>query len=109
MYRPRPRPATEADLFLGQRIRTYREHRGMTVLQLGRAVNQPYQQIEKYEAGLRIPAPVLEELGDVLDMRVHKRLIRQIIAARKREEATEEEQPELLAIYDEAFPLEDLE
>ncbi len=103
----RQRTSTEAEKFLGKRIEQIRLARGITRMQLGRTVNVPEQQIEKYERGALVPLPMLEAIGEALDEPIPKRIIRRISFSRKLEFEQQVDQPDLIGYYDEALPLPD--
>jgi transcriptional regulator with XRE-family HTH domain len=102
---------TKADILLGKKIEELRRKREVTLVQLGRKVNEPYQQVERYEKGMRLPVDKLQEIAEALDFFIPKKLIRKMVFARKLEKETGIEQDELLDIYTEAFeedvPLDD--
>jgi transcriptional regulator with XRE-family HTH domain len=102
---------TKADKLLGKKIEELRKKREVTLPQLGRKVGEPYQQIERYEKGQRLPVDKLQEIVEALDFFIPKKLIRKMVFARKLEKETGIEQDELLEIYTEAFeddlPFED--
>lgn len=94
---------TKADKLLGKKIEELRKKREVTLPQLGRKVGEPYQQIERYEKGQRLPVDKLQEIAEALDFFIPKRLIRKMVFARKLEKETGVEQEQLLDIYEEAF------
>lgn len=62
-----PRRPETIDQAIGERIRTYREQRKMTMAKLGAHVGVCFQQIAKYEHGTtRISASRLWEISEVL-------------------------------------------
>ncbi len=100
----RQKPGTPADKHLGSRISFLRRKRQLTPLQLGRKINATLQQVERYETGMdRVPVPVLEKIGEAMDCRVPKRLIRRIVFFRKLEAETNTEQEELMDFYSQVF------
>lgn len=100
----RQKPGTPADKHLGSRIAFLRRKRQLSPMQLGRKINATAQQIERYESGMdRVPVPVLENIGEAMDCRVPKRLIRRIVFFRKLEAETKLEQEELMGFYSEVF------
>ena len=93
-----------AQILLGKKIEQYRKARGLTRMQLGKAVRETEQKIGKFEAGAFVPIAMLELIGETLDNRIPKRIIRQISNYRAIELETKIDQPELIALYEEAFP-----
>jgi transcriptional regulator with XRE-family HTH domain len=93
------RTPTKADKILGKKIEELRKKKEVTLPQLGKKVCEPYQQIERYEKGQRLPVERLEAIADALGERVEKRIIRRIVFARKLEAETGVEQDELLDLY----------
>lgn len=98
---------TPASKLLGSRIKALRLHLGMTPLDLGRKVNQPLQQIVKFEEGHFIALAMLEELGLALGAPIAKKIIRRISFLRKLELELGEEQSDLAEIYGELFAPEE--
>lgn len=63
---PGPAP-TKADARIGKRIKTAREHDGMTATKLGELVGITRQAIEQYEKGKAAPkATTLKRIADAL-------------------------------------------
>ena len=66
-----PKTATADDLDLGQRIAALRKVKGLTQIDLGRAVGVSFQQIQKYENGLnRVSGNRLQSLATALEVQV---------------------------------------
>jgi transcriptional regulator with XRE-family HTH domain len=99
---------TKADKLLGKKIEELRKKKVVSLPQLGKKVNEPYQQIERYEKGVRLAVDKLEAIAEALGEPIPKRIIRRIVFARKLEAETNIEQEELLALYESLFD-EDME
>ena len=96
--------ANKSDIALGKNLKELRVRQEMSQIQLGRKVNDTWQQIDKFEDGARVPAPKLEELAEALGVRIPKKLIRKIVNCRKLEmEDGINQQEELIELYNEAF------
>ena len=97
----------KAEKILGKAIAQLREQKGMTTLELGRAINEKRQEVEKYEAGGFVPLTVLEAIALVLDSQIRKQQIRRISFLRKLEIEKKVEQEELCDIYRTLFSDDD--
>jgi len=96
--------SVEADIVLGEQIEKRRLAREVTRKQLGKVIKVTLQQIEKYEKGIdRVPMARLEIIGEFLDARVQKRIVRRISNLRKLESETGEIKDELVEIYSTIF------
>ena len=59
------------DIYVGRKLRTFRQTAGMSQSALGNALGVSFQQIQKYERGKnRISASRLQQLSDLLSVRV---------------------------------------
>lgn len=97
-----------AQVLLGQKIEMYRKREGLTKLQLGKIINETEQQIGRFESGAFVPIATLEKIGKALNNRIEKRIIRRISYYRTEELESKVDQPDLLDLYEDAFPeLED--
>jgi hypothetical protein len=102
-------PPRKSDIFLGQKIKQLRVRLEMSQMQLGRAVNDVCQQINRYEDGAFIPLSKIEELAEALGSRIPKKIIRRISIERKLQaEDGMDRSDSLIELYSEAFP-EDVE
>lgn len=97
------RPATDAQIRLGELLHKLREHKNVSRKELGKMVKVTEQQIAKYEAGAFVPMAMLENLSTSLGEQIPKKLIRRISALRKIELQEEEEIAELIEVYEEAL------
>ena len=102
------RTPNKAELFLGERIKKFRIAREMTHLQLGKKINKIEQQVAKYENGEFVPLGVLEDIANVLADQIPKKIIRRISTLRKKEMDTKIEQTELIDLYMQALPEDEL-
>jgi transcriptional regulator with XRE-family HTH domain len=67
----RPRSTTDADKFIGSKIRGYRNMAGLSQADLGKKLDITFQQIQKYEKGTnRIAGPRLMQLADLFGCEV---------------------------------------
>jgi|GEM_PF-1865643 len=100
-------PPRKSDIFLGKRIKELRTQLDMTQMQLGRAVNDLCQQIDRYEDGAFMPLPKIEEIAEALGSRIPKKIIRRISIERKLQaEDGMDRSEQLIELYSEAFPEE---
>lgn len=98
------RAPSKPDIVLGQKFARLRKQINMTQVQLGGKINETWQQVDKFEKGAFISAPMIERIAESMGLRIPKRTIRRIVNARKLE--IEEEIPqeqELIELYNEAF------
>jgi transcriptional regulator with XRE-family HTH domain len=59
------------DIEVGQRVRTFRVHKGLSQEKLGNALGLTFQQVQKYEKGTnRIGAGRLQRIAEILDVPV---------------------------------------
>jgi len=59
------------DIEVGQRVRTFRVHKGLSQEKLGDALGLTFQQVQKYEKGTnRISAGRLQRIAETLDVPV---------------------------------------
>lgn len=96
-------PARPSDILLGQLLQQCRLSKDWTALQLGKRIKETEQQIVKYENGTYVPIAKLEEMTEVMDARIPKKLIRKISSARQREKDAGEALGELEELYRAAF------
>jgi transcriptional regulator with XRE-family HTH domain len=97
-------PESAAQILLGKKIEQYRKERGMTRMQLGKIINETEQKVGKFEAGGFVPIEMLELIGETLGNRIQKKIIRKISKYRAFEIEERIDAPELLELYEEAFP-----
>lgn len=56
------------DMFVGKRVKQFRQIKGVTQKQLAKRIGKPFQQVQKYErATNRISASVLYQICEALD------------------------------------------
>lgn len=96
--------ANEAQILLGKKIERLRNVRGLTRMQLGKAINETEQQVGRFEAGGFIPINTLERIGEALQNRIPKKIIRRISDYRAYEINEKTQAPELIELYNLAFP-----
>lgn len=96
--------ASAAQILLGQKIEQYRKNLGLTRMQLGKIINETEQQVARFEAGAFVPIALLERIGKALENRIEKRIIRRIAKWRDIELHEKVDMPELIDLYEQAFP-----
>lgn len=64
-----PKQPTAIDKFVGERIRLARVNAGLSQLELGRALNITFQQLQKYEKGVnRVSASRLFAIAQLFNL-----------------------------------------
>jgi transcriptional regulator with XRE-family HTH domain len=63
--------ATEVDAYIGEKIRGYRNLKGISQQQLGEALGVSFQQIQKYEKGVnRVSASRVDQLAAIFEIKI---------------------------------------
>ena len=78
MAKMKPKPKSEDQLILGEKLEQLRNQKDVARKELGRRVKVTEQQIAKYEAGDFVPMAMLERLCEELDAPIQKKYIRRI-------------------------------
>jgi len=92
---------SEAELILGERIQRLRIERELSCMDLARKIKRRESDIIKYEKGEIVPLSILEKIAEELSTPIRKKVIRRLGNLRNKYELTEEENQELIDIYNE--------